>query len=266
MPEDCRGARGRRRLRGAQPSDSVAQPRPQELAANSRVVIDYIDPRVPRSQATLDRLRKRQVLEELSHVPVAAAAAARVAGPHQELRHGERLLRAGGMGDQPLLRVLRDIWRAIAPQGAVAAGLYPRRGDRRRLHRRHLPRAGPRAVRHPEHSGVRARGGRRRPVVGLPHAAVRQGRGAHDHPGRGVHLSGLRKSAHPHRVCRRARRAGAAVLQLPLPRLWRRAGGVPGICRPRRAAEGARRAGVRASICWSAARSPRPSCRTSTWK
>ena len=50
----------------AQPSDSMAQPRPQELAANSRVIIDYIDPRVPRSQATLDRLRKRQVLEELS--------------------------------------------------------------------------------------------------------------------------------------------------------------------------------------------------------
>ena len=50
----------------AQPSDSVAQPRPPELAANTRVIIDYIDPRLPRSQATLDRLRKRQVLEELS--------------------------------------------------------------------------------------------------------------------------------------------------------------------------------------------------------
>jgi hypothetical protein len=52
----------------AQPSGSVAQPRPEELAANSRVIIDYIDPlvRLPRSQATLDRLRKRQVLEELS--------------------------------------------------------------------------------------------------------------------------------------------------------------------------------------------------------
>ena len=48
-----------------QPSDSVAQPR-RELAANSRVVIDYIDPRSPRSEATLDRLRKRQVLEELA--------------------------------------------------------------------------------------------------------------------------------------------------------------------------------------------------------
>ena len=50
----------------AQPSDSVAQPRPQELAANTRVIIDYIDPRMQRSQATLDRLRKRQVLEDLS--------------------------------------------------------------------------------------------------------------------------------------------------------------------------------------------------------
>lgn len=37
-----------------------------ELAANSHVRIDYIDPRLSRSQATLDRLRKRQVLEELS--------------------------------------------------------------------------------------------------------------------------------------------------------------------------------------------------------
>jgi hypothetical protein len=50
----------------AQPSDGVAQPRPPELAANSRVIIDYIDPRLPRSESTLDRLRKRQVLEELS--------------------------------------------------------------------------------------------------------------------------------------------------------------------------------------------------------
>ena len=50
----------------AQPSDSVAQLRPPELAANSRVIIDYIDPRLQKSQATLDRLRKRQVLEELA--------------------------------------------------------------------------------------------------------------------------------------------------------------------------------------------------------
>jgi len=51
-----------------QAPEGAAQPRPQELAANSRVIIDYIDPmvRFPRSQATLDRLRKRQVLEELS--------------------------------------------------------------------------------------------------------------------------------------------------------------------------------------------------------
>jgi hypothetical protein len=50
----------------AQFSESVAQPRPNELAANSRVIIDYIDPRLMKSQATLDRLRKRAVLEELS--------------------------------------------------------------------------------------------------------------------------------------------------------------------------------------------------------
>jgi hypothetical protein len=51
-----------------QTPESAAQPRPQELAANTRVMIDYIDPmlRYPRSQATLDRLRKRQVLEELA--------------------------------------------------------------------------------------------------------------------------------------------------------------------------------------------------------
>jgi hypothetical protein len=48
------------------PPEAAAQPRPQELATNSRVIIDYIDPRIQRSQATLDRLRKRQVLEELS--------------------------------------------------------------------------------------------------------------------------------------------------------------------------------------------------------
>ena len=47
-------------------SPGVAQPRPAELAANTRVMIDYIDPRLPKSQATLDRLRKRQVLEELA--------------------------------------------------------------------------------------------------------------------------------------------------------------------------------------------------------
>jgi hypothetical protein len=50
----------------ALPTECAAQPRPQELAANSRVIIDYIDPRLPRSQLTVDRLRKRQVLEELS--------------------------------------------------------------------------------------------------------------------------------------------------------------------------------------------------------
>jgi hypothetical protein len=51
-----------------QTPQSAAQTRPPELAANTRVMIDYIDPmlRFPRSQATLDRLRKRQVLEELS--------------------------------------------------------------------------------------------------------------------------------------------------------------------------------------------------------
>jgi hypothetical protein len=51
-----------------QTPESAAQPRPQELAANTRVMVDYIDPmlRYPRSQATLDRLRKRQVLEELA--------------------------------------------------------------------------------------------------------------------------------------------------------------------------------------------------------
>jgi hypothetical protein len=51
-----------------QAPESAAQPRSPELAANTRVMIDYIDPmlRFPRSQATLDRLRKRQVLEELS--------------------------------------------------------------------------------------------------------------------------------------------------------------------------------------------------------
>jgi hypothetical protein len=50
----------------AQLSPGAAQPRPPELAANTRVMIDYIDPRLPKSQATLDRLRKRQVLEELA--------------------------------------------------------------------------------------------------------------------------------------------------------------------------------------------------------
>jgi len=45
--------------------ESAAQPR-NELATNSRVIIDYIDPRLQKSQATLDRLRKREVLEELS--------------------------------------------------------------------------------------------------------------------------------------------------------------------------------------------------------
>jgi Putative metallopeptidase len=45
--------------------ESAAQPR-QELAANSRVIIDYIDPRLQKSQATVDRLRKREVLEDLS--------------------------------------------------------------------------------------------------------------------------------------------------------------------------------------------------------
>jgi hypothetical protein len=49
------------------PSSAMAQPpRPKELAANTRVVIDYIDPRGQKSQPTLDRLRKRQVLEELA--------------------------------------------------------------------------------------------------------------------------------------------------------------------------------------------------------
>jgi Putative metallopeptidase len=50
----------------AKSSDGVAQPRPKELATNSRVIIDYIDPRLRKSQASLDRLRKREVLEELS--------------------------------------------------------------------------------------------------------------------------------------------------------------------------------------------------------
>jgi hypothetical protein len=46
------------------PVKAAAQPMP--LRGNSRVAIDYIDPRAPKSVATLDRLRRRQVLEELS--------------------------------------------------------------------------------------------------------------------------------------------------------------------------------------------------------
>ena len=49
-----------------QPSAGMAQLRPPELAANTRVMIDYIDPRIPRSLPTLDRLRNRRVLEELA--------------------------------------------------------------------------------------------------------------------------------------------------------------------------------------------------------
>ncbi len=49
-----------------QSSLTLAQSRPPELAANSRVIIDYIDPRLQRSQATMERLKKRQVLEDLS--------------------------------------------------------------------------------------------------------------------------------------------------------------------------------------------------------
>lgn len=45
---------------------SMAQPRPPELAANTRVIIDYIDPRLPKSQATMEHLKKRQVLEEFA--------------------------------------------------------------------------------------------------------------------------------------------------------------------------------------------------------
>jgi hypothetical protein len=50
----------------AKSSDTLAQPRPKELATNSRIIIDYIDPRLQKSQASLDRLRRREVLEELS--------------------------------------------------------------------------------------------------------------------------------------------------------------------------------------------------------
>jgi hypothetical protein len=37
-----------------------------ELLRNSKVIIDYIDPRSPKSEQTLARLKKRQVLEELA--------------------------------------------------------------------------------------------------------------------------------------------------------------------------------------------------------
>jgi hypothetical protein len=49
---------------------AAAQPKPQSqtsaLAPNPNIVIDYIDPRTAASQATLQRLRKRQVLEEMN--------------------------------------------------------------------------------------------------------------------------------------------------------------------------------------------------------
>lgn len=54
------------------PQTGMAQPKPQPqaqlpaLAPNPNIVIDYIDPRVAVSQVTLQRLRKRQVLEEIS--------------------------------------------------------------------------------------------------------------------------------------------------------------------------------------------------------
>ena len=246
---------------------SVAQPRPPELAANSRV-----DHRLHRSarcrsrRRRSDRLRKRQVLEELAMFlsPLRLPRVLRVRT--KSCGAVNAFYVPLGMGDQSLLRVLRESGSDRAAERTSPQGYHPRRGDRRRLHRRDLPRTGPCAVRHPERPGVRARGGCRRPDC-RPSSCCSSARTWRARPSRAPPFTYLNveESAHAHRVRRRARRSRAAVLQLPLPRLWRRAGGVQGLCRPGHAAEGARRATVRASISRSAAPSRRPSCRTSIW-
>ena len=93
------------------------------MAANSRVIIDYIDPRLPRSEPTLDRLRKRQVLEELT-CSCRRCACRACCGCGQSPAAGECLLHSRGVGDQSLLRVLREPGGDRAA-GDVAAGLYP---------------------------------------------------------------------------------------------------------------------------------------------
>ena len=121
-----------------QPSASAAQPRPQELAANSRVAIDYIDPRLQKSQATLDRLRKRQVLEELSMFlsPLRLPRILRVRTKSCGMVNAFYVPAEWAIN---LCYEYYEYLEAIAPQGDLPAGLHARRGDRRRIHRRHLP-------------------------------------------------------------------------------------------------------------------------------
>ena len=247
----------------AQPSDSVAQTRPQELAANTRVIIDYIDPRMQRSQATLDRLRKRQVLEELS-LFLSPLRLPRVLRIRTKSCGVVNAFYVPGEWAINLCYEFYENLEAIAPQGDLAARLHPRRGDRRRVHRRDLPRAGSRAVRHPEF-----------PVFGREEDAADQlSAFLMLQFGKDVARTTIRGAASP--IWRRRIRARAPTS--PTSTARRRSGSSTTSASPMAAsrtrsasmstAACCRRRGptsVRANMGWCAARSLRPSCRISTW-
>ena len=238
----------------AQPSDGMAQPRPAELAANSRVIIDYIDPRLPRSEQTLDRLRKRQVLEELSMFlsPLRLPRMLRV----RTKSCGQ--VNAFYTPSEWAISLCYEYYEnleAIAPQGTSPQGYTRDEVIVGGFIDAIFHELGHAALRHAEHPRVRARGGRRRPAVGLPHAAIRQGRGAHHHPRRGVHLSEFeefraRGPSSPTSTAQ-TRSASSTMCAWPMAANRRHSGNmsIAACCRKR-----ARRPLV-PRVCWFAARS-----------
>ena len=173
----------------AQAPDSAAQTRPPELAGqHPRHDRLHRSARYPRSQATLDRLRKRQVLEELSMFlsPLRLPRVLRVRTKSCGVVNAfyDRAEWAISLCYEFYEHLEQIAPQTTSPQGytrdeVIVGGFID-------------------AIFHElghalfdmlQDSRVRARGGCRRPAVGVPHAAVRQGRGAHHHQRRGVHVS-----------------------------------------------------------------------------
>ena len=208
----------------ALPAESAAQPRPQELAANSRVIIDYIDPRLPRSQITLDRLKKRQVLEELSMF----LSPLRLPRPLRVRTKSCGVVNAFYVPTEWAINLCYEYYEnleAIAP-----ADVSPQGYTRDEVIVGGFIDAIFHELGHALFDILSV------PVFGREEDAADQlsaflmlqfGKDVAriTIKGAAYHLSDLEESAHAHRIRRRARRACAAVLQLHVPRLRRRAGG-----------------------------------------
>ena len=196
-----------------QPQAGLAEPKPQTqpaLAPNPNIVIDYIDPRSAVSQATLKRLQQRRVLEEISQF-LSPLRLPRVLRMRTKTCGQANAYYVPAEWAINLCYEYNEYLDGLATRATTTLGFT--RGEV-------IVGGFVDAVFHElghalfdifQDSGLRTRGGCRRPDCRVRDAAVRQGSRAHHHQGRRFHLPEFGQSAHSHAVRRRARHRGCSA-------------------------------------------------------